>query len=198
MSVEFEKIASEGNSALIDELEKFASENDLGFTREDIETAVNSEIMDKMASITSLLSKPVGTAGKDAALTAGQAMGKSVADTVGKGLAAFGVGLGLTAGVKAFDKGSNMLSRRAFDSALDEVKRTNSIVRDADQGKVERFANTIHRFAPTASTDPNLLSSVLGQAVQYESIDQNTIKSLAELEGRMHQNSSIKVKDMMV
>jgi hypothetical protein len=51
-----------------------------------------------------------------------------------------------------------------------------------DPEKVLSFATTIFNYAPTVASDPNLLSSVLSNALHGDSIDPMTIRTLMEME----------------
>lgn len=110
------------------------------------------------------------------------------------GKAAVGLGTALlgAAIVKGVSTGSNAYEnnqlRHKFDMALAQVMSTNKIVKGARPEKVHEFAETFFRFAPHVASDPNLLGSILSNAVLGESIDPQTIKTLVDLEGRYTDN----------
>ncbi len=109
-----------------------------------------------------------------------------------KPLAALGVGLMGAAIVKGISSGSDAMATRnlrgRFDMALAQVISSNKIVRGAKPERTKDYAETIFRFAPHVASDPNLLGSILANAVLGESIDPQTIKTLVELEGRYTDN----------
>lgn len=108
--------------------------------------------------------------------------------------AGIGLGVGLlgAAIVKGISSGSSAIADRQlrgrFDMALAQVMSGNKIVRGAKPERTKDYAETIFRFAPHVASDPNLLGSILANAVLGESIDPQTIKTLVELEGRYTDN----------
>jgi len=116
-------------------------------------------------------------------------------DTIGKagvGLAASLLGAGIVAGVsKGFGVVKDHNLRGKFDMALAQVMASNKIVKQARPERVKEYAETMFRFAPHVASDPNLLGSILANAVLGESIDPQTIKTLVDLEGRYVDNNKI-------
>jgi hypothetical protein len=114
--------------------------------------------------------------------------------------AAYKSGLGLAAGLaavgitKAFTSSSAAITRNGlkskFESALQFVKNNNKIVKNANQFKVESYAKTLYSFAPHVASDPNILSSLLANAVLGEGIDPMTVKSITDLEGRYQETNA--------
>jgi hypothetical protein len=121
---------------------------------------------------------------------AGRVMGNPNFQKVGFGLAASLVGAGI---VKGFSSGPKAIEghalRNKFDMALAQVMSTNKIVKGANPDRAKEYAETMFRFAPHVASDPNLLGSVLSNAIQGESVDANTIKMLVDLEGRYVDNN---------
>lgn len=119
-------------------------------------------------------------------------------NTVAPAVVKSGIGLGAAllgaAIIKGVTAGSNAISsyntRGKFEAALAQVMANNKIVKGAPPNKAKDYAETIYRFAPHVAADPNLLSSILANAVLGEGIDPQTIKTLVELEGRFADNSS--------
>lgn len=113
--------------------------------------------------------------------------------TMGRPLAALGVGLAGAAIVKGINSAtaitSNLLTRNKFEAALSQVMQNNRVVRGADPVKAKNYAETIFSFAPHVASDANLLSSILANAVHGEGIDPMTIKTLVDLEGRYTDNN---------
>lgn len=116
-----------------------------------------------------------------------------LANGVGKSLATLGVGLMGAALVKGINSTSKTLSgaglRGKFEAALSQVKANNRVVRGAKSERVNDYAETIFKFAPHVASDPNLLSSILANAVLGEGIDPQTIKAITELESRYVENN---------
>ncbi len=103
------------------------------------------------------------------------------------------IGAAVVKGVSsASDFASNSALKSKFNTAFEQVSSTNRVVKGADKTKARAYAETIFKFAPHVAADPNLLSSVLANAVLGEGIDQMTIKSLTDLEGRYITNNETK------
>ncbi len=81
-----------------------------------------------------------------------------------------------------------------FLTALENAISSNRIIKEANKEKVRQYAETIFKFAPNVATDPNLLSSILANAIHGEGIDPMTVKTLTELEGRYTDNTSFSPK----
>lgn len=116
------------------------------------------------------------------------------AGNVGKGFGGLVVSTGVTALANAFGATASSLTRTKFLKALEQAIASNRLLQEAPKAKVIQYAETIHKFAPQVSTDPNLLSSVLANAIHGEGVDPQTIKSLTDLEGRFRENSSFTPK----
>jgi hypothetical protein len=107
-------------------------------------------------------------------------------------------GMGIVAGLagvgiyKAITSTSSTITNFAlkskFESALQFVKNNNKIVKNGNQAKVDSYAHTLFSFAPHVAADPNILSSLLANAVLGEGIDPMTVKSITDLEGRYKEN----------
>lgn len=117
----------------------------------------------------------------------------------GEGAAKAGMGIagglltaGIVSGISTFNRNrENYAMRGKFDMALASVVSTNKIVKGARPEKVRDFAETFFSFAPHVASDPNLLGSILSNALLGESIDPQTIKTLVELEGRYNDNRKV-------
>lgn len=114
-------------------------------------------------------------------------------DHVAKGAIGLGVGLLGAAIVKGVSSGASAIDNRQlrakFDMSLAQVMSGNKIVKGAKPERTRDYAETIFKFAPHVASDPNLLGSILANAVLGESIDPQTIKTLVELEGRFSDNN---------
>lgn len=104
---------------------------------------------------------------------------------VGTGIGALALGFGVH-GLSTMLAGANTQALKSkFDKAFSEVTAHNPIVQNAEPSKVRSYAETIFKFAPHVACDANLLSSILANAVHGEGIDPMTIRTLADLEGRL-------------
>ena len=113
-----------------------------------------------------------------------------VLGAVGKGIGGLAVGLGIHGLNTAMGHVQEGQLRTQFLSALASAISSNVVLRQANKAKVEQYAETIFKFAPHVSADPNLLSSILANAIHGEGIDPMTIKTLGDLEGRFLENRS--------
>lgn len=117
-------------------------------------------------------------------------------ETWGKPLAGLAVGLAGVGIARAISSAggavSTMQLRAKYDTALSQVMASNKVVRSYDPAKAKRYADTIFQFSPHVAADPNLLSSILANAILGEGIDPITIKTLVDLEGRYRDNTSQK------
>lgn len=136
--------------------------------------------------------KVLKTGGKDSPTL----LGGSFADNfwargVGAAAGKAVVGAGLAAGFSGLMSLAKVVSDHALHNnylkALNEAVQSNSVLRGAEKSKVLNFGNTIFRFAPHVATDPNMLSSILANAVHGDGIDPMTIRTLTELESRFVQ-----------
>ena len=109
----------------------------------------------------------------------------------GIGLAAGLIGVGVVKAMTSADDAiTNYALKSKFESALQQVRTTNKIVKNANQSKVDSYANTLFTFAPHVASDPNILSTLLSNAVLGEGIDPMTMKSISDLEGRYVENNA--------
>lgn len=159
-------------------LEKYAEEK---FASEE-ERAAFKDAFVKKASLNGTIGQIFETGAKSSPFVegAGKALGALAIGVIGAGLAK-----GLLSGSSA---ASSIAQKTKFEKALQSVKQTNIVVKSADPGKVDAFARTIFSFAPNIAGDPNLLATVLANAIHGESIDPQSIKLLVELEGRFKDN----------
>jgi hypothetical protein len=113
---------------------------------------------------------------------------------LGKGLG----GLLISGGVAGIGAAARMINNDSlhtkFLSALERAISSNRILRESNKEKVHQYAETVFRFAPNVSTDTNILTSVLTNAIHGESMDPATLKMLVELEGRVSDNNSFSPK----
>lgn len=126
------------------------------------------------------------------------AMFKGFAEALGKGVG----GLMITGGMAGLGIAAKSIAqaglRTKFLKALEHVAKTNSVVRDdiREHGKEKamQYAETIFKFAPHVASDPNLLSSVLANAIHGQGIDPMTIKTLVGLDGEYTHNNTFTPK----
>ena len=100
-------------------------------------------------------------------------------------------GAGIIGGINRFNNNKDMgMLKAKFSSALQQVLNTNKIVKNGNPTKVQSYADTLFSFAPHVASDPNLLSSLLANAVLGEGVDPMTIKTITDLEGRYKENNT--------
>lgn len=90
------------------------------------------------------------------------------------------------------------IQNRRFDAALEQAIQRNQILQHTDRAKVDDMANTIRKYAPNASADPNLLSSILSNAVMMDGIDPTVLQSLLNLERTYKDTNKLTIKDAVL
>lgn len=116
---------------------------------------------------------------QDALGVAGGAALKSFGAEIGKS----SVGLLKDIAMKAMDAVGHAGDQSAREAILGELKRSDSVLAQADDTLLMESYHTMQRFAPTLSTDKNAVRSFLRQAVMSGSgPDFMTIKHLADSE----------------
>lgn len=121
----------------------------------------------------------------------GKALTEGVGKAVGAGVAGLGLGLGIHGISSAISHAADSNMRSKFEAALHSAISSNEMLRHAmseNPGRVQSFANTLFTFAPHVVSDPNILAHLLVNAVQGESVDVTTIKTVTELENRYTDN----------
>lgn len=113
---------------------------------------------------------------------------EGVTGAIGKGLGGLAVGLGIHGLNQAFAGAERSSMHTHFLSALARAIESNRILREAERSRVEQYADTVFKFAPHVASDPNLLSSILANAIHGEGIDPMTVKTLSDLESRFIEN----------
>lgn len=158
-------------------LEKYAGDKEqaTAFTEAFIKQAFFGELNKEAAA-------PVGFMGK---------LFEGAGQALGAGAIGLGLGLGMH-GLSSAIRGANDMGLRSkFEQALHSAVQGNEMLRHAlteHPGRVEAFADTLFKFAPHVVCDPNVLAHLLVNAVQGESVDIATIKTISELENRYTEN----------
>lgn len=122
--------------------------------------------------------------------------------TILKGMGtSFGAGIGgmlvtsaITGAGTLYNSVHNKALHSKFLQALYRAVESNTILKQAPREKVSQYAETIFRFAPNISTDSNILSSVLANAIHGEGIYPDTIKMLTDIEAKYMDNSGFNPK----
>jgi len=127
----------------------------------------------------------------------GESVAKGFLEQAGKSAGGLAVGTGLWMFSGAAKSVVDQFRYNRFKTALLQAISNSHILQTAERSKVEHYADTIYKFAPMVATDPNLLQSVLTNAVHGDGIDIMTIKSLTDLEGRWKDNSSFSPKSFL-
>ena len=112
--------------------------------------------------------------------------GTYAGEAAAKGLGnALGTGVGALAAVSAVKAVSGMADKAKYERALAQAIAHSETLSGQDPAKVKRLGDTIYNIAPTVAQDPNILQNVLDGAVHYETMDLQTLRTLADLEARM-------------
>lgn len=90
------------------------------------------------------------------------------------------------------------VQNRRFDAALEQAIQRNQVLQHAERSKVNDMANTIRKFAPNAAADPNLLSSILSNAVMMDGVDPTVLQSLLNLERTYKDTNKLSIKDVVL
>lgn len=115
---------------------------------------------------------------------------EGIGSAIGKGIGATAIGMGI-AGLGMAMKNVEMGAlHNQFLTSLEHAITVNPVLKQADPKRVVDYAETIFKFAPNVSTDANLLSSILANAIHGDGIDPMTIRTLADLESRYADNKS--------
>ena len=122
-------------------------------------------------------------------------MGLSVSEAMGKGIGGIAVSLGTMGVGSAYKHVVNLATHSKFLQALEFAVRHNRNLQNEDRAKILQYAETIFKFAPNVSTDPNILTSTLVNAVLGDGMDIQTIKTLTELEAKYTDNNAFSVKE---
>lgn len=124
----------------------------------------------------------------------GRTFTKSLIDNLGRNAGSLGIN-GLTSlGIGAYRFVADGSRHSRFLEALRQAIGASEFLRKQPREKVENYANTIYKFAPMVATDPNLLQSVLTNAVHGDGVDITIIKTLTDLESRWRENGSVQPK----
>lgn len=122
---------------------------------------------------------------------------------LGEGTAKIGLGVAAGAGLMgAHGLYEGLIQRpiqnRRFDAALEQAIQRNQVLQHAERSKVNDMANTIRKYAPNAAADPNLLSSILSNAVMMDGIDPTVLQSLLNLERTYKDTNKLSIKDVVL
>jgi hypothetical protein len=120
--------------------------------------------------------------------TAGDTMITSLTREIGKGVGGLMIAGGATGAGYMFNMVREANLHNKFLQSLERSVQASPILRQAKREKVYNYGETVFKFAPNVACDPNLLTTILANAIQGESIDPMTIKTLTELEGRYKDN----------
>ena len=115
---------------------------------------------------------------------------EGVGGSIGKAVGGTMMGMAIAGFGKAMQNVQSGALHNQFMTALEHAVSMNPVLKQADREKVVRYADTIWKFAPHVSTDANLLSSILANAIHGDGIDPMTIRTLTDLEGRYTQNQT--------
>lgn len=122
---------------------------------------------------------------------------KGMATEAGKSSAGFVSNMAVNALIGGYRTVVDQFRYQRFLKALHQAIANSHVLREHDNKKVLKYADTIYRFAPMVAVDPNLLQSVLTNAVLGDGIDLMTIKSLTDLQGRYRENGAMNPKSLV-
>lgn len=123
----------------------------------------------------------------------GKKVGGSMADKAGT-LAMAGVGgLGIHNYLKAKRNAETINQFADYQNALATVAGRNERLANENSERLNDLGSSIFKFAPTVASDPNVLETVLDNAVQYGGLDAQTVRSLQELEERYRNLNEVPV-----
>lgn len=124
---------------------------------------------------------------------------KAVGETAAKAGTALAMGLGAYGAHGIYDglvKRPMQASR--FAAAVEQAIERNQILQHADRAKVDNMAATIMKYAPNAAADPNLLSSILSNAVMMDGIDPTVVQGLVNLERAYNDSHKTSLSDLVL
>jgi hypothetical protein len=172
-------------------LEKFAGDQELADRF--VAGFVSHIAMEKEAA--DALVKEAAGGGQQRQPDYAHSLANSVTENVGRHLGGLAVNLPVSAAIASFRFVTDEMRHTRFLRSLAEAISRSDILKQAPKAKVERYADTIYKFAPQVAEDPNLLQSVLTNAVHGDGIDLMTIKSLTDLQARYRENGTVSPKN---
>lgn len=112
-----------------------------------------------------------------------------------------GLGLAVGAGVYGLSKakeGSAYAAKKVkYLYALRTVQERNPVLKSIPVEELRKYGDTLFNFAPSVVTDPNMLSTLLINAVHGEGIDLTTIKTLVDLEDKYSGKNNFQISSMI-
>jgi hypothetical protein len=119
---------------------------------------------------------------------------KGTALRVGLPLAVMGVAAGASEILKLRDR---MNTQDQFNRSLATAVTQNNILANSNKKAVKEFAQTVYSLAPHAAGDPNVLASVLANAIHGEGFDPRTARDLLDLEEKFLKVRSLGDPDLV-
>lgn len=96
-------------------------------------------------------------------------------------VAGMAAGMGYV-GNKVISHRDSAQTQQRFNASLNMALAKNPILANANKEDVKHLAQTVYNLAPHAAGDPNVLSSVLANAIHGAGLDPKTARDLMELE----------------
>lgn len=127
----------------------------------------------------------------------GEQVREGFGKSLGGGLGGLAVNTGVLIAGKLIGSTMDLHLKAKFMDSLKRARSMNKVIQGADPNKVTQFAETIYAFAPHVASDPNLLSTILANAIHGDGLDPMTIKTLTELEGKYMDNFSFSPKSIL-
>lgn len=114
-------------------------------------------------------------------------IGKEVAKNVGNTALKVGTIAGTATalgyiGNKVISHRDSAQTQQRFNASLNMALAKNPILANANKEDIKHIAQTVYNLAPHAAGDPNVLASVLANAIHGAGLDPKTARDLMELE----------------
>lgn len=152
--------------------------------------SIAGEGMDKQAGVWDSIGRSFKTVGKNSDGLA-RDIARGAADKATNIAIAGLAGLGLHNYLKSRRNAETIGQFADYQNALATVAGRNERLANENSERLNELGNSIFKFAPTVASDPNVLETVLDNAVQYDGLDPQTVRSLQELEERYRKMNEV-------
>lgn len=129
-------------------------------------------------------------------------MTKKFTETLGAGGAGLVLGLGALAALKAASKIGEIRDYGKYRDALNTAYRGNEMLAAIPEEGIRDIGESIYRFAPKASQDPNLLKNILNTYAASGGVNGGlegpTIRMLTEIEDRLTKRNQSNVSGLKI
>ena len=101
-------------------------------------------------------------------------------DSIRKGLSL--TAAGVTVGLFLKDQINKIMNDTRKKALIEDLMRTDPVIKEEDPEKVMSYYVTLNKFAPTVATDKNAVREILQGCVKFGTFDIQTLKHLADME----------------